>query len=241
MEQSFNGNKILSLLKELDREITKPCRIVICGGAAAIIGYGLKRLTGDIDILEPSPKSQEFYQSVKVLLEKKGLDPKSINDGAKGFVDYLSPDYRKRVISLNAGFKHLQVSIINKADFITMKICAWRESDMQDVKSVGITKEDLTIINENLSYIAKHSPDKAQKAHLVLAEIGVHSTPRLKIEEVNSLSELILFYRENTGMDASLEVMRLWKKDISSGIKPSFIAKRFEGKTKPFVEMDPLL
>jgi hypothetical protein len=51
------------LLKGLDNHVAEPCRIIICGEAAAIVGYGMKRLTGDIDTLEPVPKSDSFLQS----------------------------------------------------------------------------------------------------------------------------------------------------------------------------------
>ncbi|MBN1982708.1 MAG: hypothetical protein JW795_14335 [Chitinivibrionales bacterium] len=57
MNKNFDQFKILSLLQELDRRLKKTCQIIICGGAAAIIGYGLNRTTGDIDILEPLPKN----------------------------------------------------------------------------------------------------------------------------------------------------------------------------------------
>ncbi len=83
MTKNLNGSKIISLLKDLDRLVAEPCRIIICGGAAAIVGYGMKRLTGDIDILEPFPKSDSFYKAVKDLSKSHGLDPKWINDGAK--------------------------------------------------------------------------------------------------------------------------------------------------------------
>jgi hypothetical protein len=243
MNKIFNGARIISLLKNLDKRINSPCSIVICGGAAAIVGYGLNRFTGDIDILEPFPKSETFYMSVKELLESSGLDPKSINDGAKGFVDYLSPDFRKRVIPLDAGFENLEVSIISKADFITMKICAWRESDMQDVKSVGITNDDLMIINENLAHLSRCRPDIAHKAHLVLSEIGAQPIPKLKVEDVNSLTELIQFHKECTLKDASLEDIRKWKTAISSGLEPSFLAglldkRLFDTQNTPQIGMD---
>ena len=228
MDKLFNGSKIISLLMELDQCITQPCSIILCGGAAAIIGYGLRRHTGDIDIFEPTPKNREFYRSVEKLLKKKGLDPNAINDGAKGFTDYLHPDYRKRVIPLEAGFSNLDVSVISKADFITMKICAWRETDMQDVRSIGITRDDLAIINENLRYLARHSPDKAQKAQLVLSEIGVQISPELKPQNITTLAELIQFYSNYTGTEATLEQIREWKNEISSGVKPGFLAREIE-------------
>jgi hypothetical protein len=64
MTKSLNGSKVISLLKELDRHVAEPCRIIICGGAAAIVGYGMKRFTGDIDILEPFPKRNSLAQSI---------------------------------------------------------------------------------------------------------------------------------------------------------------------------------
>ena len=45
MTKNLSGSKIISLLKELDRHVTEPCRIIICGGAAAIVGYGMNRFT----------------------------------------------------------------------------------------------------------------------------------------------------------------------------------------------------
>jgi len=239
MPKDFNGSKIVSLLKDLDRNIKEPCRIIICGGAAAIVGYGMKRLTGDIDILEPCPKSESFYKAVKDLAKSQGLDPKWINDGVKGFVDYLSPDYQKRLIPLRAGFANLEVFIISKPDFITMKICAWREGDKEDVKALGISKEDIAIINANLACVAKHSPDRAHKAQLVLSELGIQEVQILKPEEVKSLAELIQFYRDQEKKEASIEQIRKWKHEIGLGIKPSFLARSIsEGKSKEDPSMD---
>ena len=202
MDKILNQEKILSLLRQLDNRIDYPCGIIICGGAAAIVGYGLKRLTGDIDILEPFPKHSSFYKIVK---ELGNIDPNAINDGAKGIVSQLSANYRKRVTPLKAGFKNLDVSMIGKADFITMKICAWRESDIQDIRSIGISKEDLIVIDENISHMALFQPDMAHKAQLVLSEIGIRKAPALNPDKINSLSELIQFYRESVGNDASIE------------------------------------
>jgi hypothetical protein len=141
MTKNLNGSKIISLLKELDRHMAEPCRIIICGGAAAIIGYGMKRLTGDIDILEPFPKRASFYEAVKDLSRSHGLDPKWINDGVKGFLDDLSPDFQKRLLPLNEEFEKLHVFIISKPDLITMKICAWREADKEDIEALGISRK----------------------------------------------------------------------------------------------------
>jgi hypothetical protein len=165
-----------------------------------------------------------FYNKVRDLLERNGLDPKCINDSAKGFVDYLSPEYKNRLIPLNAGFKNLDVSIISKADLLTMKICAWRESDMQDVTTIGISEEDLKIIKENIEHITSHSPDRAQKAQLVLTEIGVISVPKLNCEDVKTLTELIQFYCQKNSSNPSIDEIKRWKYEIASGLNASDLA-----------------
>lgn len=239
MTKNLNGSKIISLLKELDSHVAEPCRIVICGGAAAIVGYGMKRLTGDIDILEPIPKSESFYKAVKDISKSHGLDPKWINDGAKGFLDDLSPDFQKRLIPLNEEFENLHVFIISKPDLITMKICAWREADKADIEALGISKEDLTIINSNLAHVEKHSPDRAHKAHLVLSELGVQKLRILKAAEVTSLAELIQYYRQHEKKEAPIEEIRTWKQEIEKGIKPSSLAQSIlEGKQMEDPSMD---
>jgi hypothetical protein len=77
MTKNLNGSKIISLLKELDRHVAEPCRIIICGGAAAIVWYGMKRFTG-IDILEPFPKSDSFYKALKDLSNRRSFNGQRI-------------------------------------------------------------------------------------------------------------------------------------------------------------------
>lgn len=225
MNRELNGSKILKLLKDFDDQIKEPCKIIVCGGAAAIIGFGLNRHTGDIDILEPKPKSDSFNNVVKNFSEIYGLDKKWLNDGVKGFVDYLSPGYRSRLISINHNFKNLEVFVISKPDLITMKICAWREADKEDVKFLGISNDDLLIINENIKHLERHSPDIAQKAQLVLSELGFSESKKLNPEEVSNLAELIQYFSQCKGCEPELSDIKKWKDEIGLGLKPGFIAK----------------
>ena len=122
-----------------------------------------------------------------------------------------------------------------------MKICAWREADSEDVKALGITKEDLAIINANLAYVARKDPDRAHKAQLVLSELGVQKLPSPKPEEVSSLAELIQFYRQHENKEASIEEIRKWQNEIEGGVKPSLLAKsisQVKDMEAPSNEMD---
>lgn len=224
-KQTLNGKKIIALLRELDKRINAPCRIIICGGAAAIVAYGLKRLTGDIDTFEPVPKSPDFYKQIKKIEEAHGLDPGWFNESAKGFSDCLSPGYKKRLIPINRGFKNLEVYAIAQADFITMKACAWREADKDDISSMAVTKQDMAIIDENISSMHKIRPDLADKAVRVLSELGLKKAEMPQAAAIATLAELIQFFRERTGKDAPLEEIKGWRDEIRAGAAPSSLAK----------------
>jgi len=221
----LSGEKIISLLHELGALIKEPCRIIICGGAAAIVAHGLKRLTGDIDTFEPIPKVHDFYAKIKKIEEEHGLDAAWFNEGAKGYIDCLSANFKKRLISVDKGFNHLEVFAISKPDLITMKICAWRESDKDDIQSLGVGPEDLKIIAENIAHMRVLKPETADKAERVLGELGLVKMEPISAEKVSNLAELIQFYKEQTGRDALLEEIRTWKDRVSDGLRFSSLAK----------------
>jgi hypothetical protein len=175
--------------------------------------------------MEPFPKNESFYKAVQDLSKIHSLDPKWINDGVKGFLDDLSPDFQKRLIPLNEEFENLHVFIISKPDLITMKICAWREADKADIEALGISREDLKVINTNLAYVERHNSDRAHKAHLVLSELGVQELIILKVDEIISLAELIQYYRQHEKREASIEEIRKWRNAIEKGTKPSSLAQ----------------
>jgi hypothetical protein len=232
-KQVLDGEKILSLLHELDTLIDEPCRIIICGGAAAIVAHGLKRLTGDINSFEPIPKAQDFYAKIKKIQEEHGLDAAWFNESAKGFLDCLGANFKKRLITVDKGFKNLEVYAISKADLVTMKICAWRESDKEDIQSLGVGSEDLKIITENVTHLRILQPDMADKAERVLGELGLVKMAPISAEKVANLAELIQYYKEQTGKEVSLEDIRKWKDRVSDGLRFSSLAKSLlTGKEK---------
>ena len=223
----LNGEIIISLLHELDDLANEPCRIIICGGACAIVAHGLNRLTGDIDIFEPIPKTHDFYKHLKKIEEEHGFDSAWFNEGAKGFSDCLNPNYKKRLIPIDKDFKNLSVFAISKADLITMKLCAWREPDREDIISLGIKNEEMKIIKENVTYMQNNRPGSAEKALRAMTELGLIKSEPLKADYVSNLAELIQFYKEQTGKEASIEEIRQWKNRESYNLSFSSVARSF--------------
>lgn len=79
--------------------------------------------------------------------------------------------------------------------------------------------------NENLEYLSRHRPDIAQKAHMVLSELGIHELRILTSDDVKSLTELIQFYNQHEGKDPEIEEIRNWKDQINLGITPMSLAR----------------
>lgn len=228
MNKRFDEKEIIRLLHELDNHIDEPCKIIICGGAAIIAGFGIERTTGDIDVLEVKPKNKSFFDSVKKIAENNELKQNWLNDGAKGYIDYLHPSYKNRLIPVNETFKNLSAFFVGKSDLITMKICAWRESDKEDVDALDATKEDLKIINENIEYFQKISPDIAYKANLVLAELKLIPQKKLKINDIKTLTELAQFYTQRTNKEPAMIQLVSWRTQLDKGTPIKEIAKSYE-------------
>jgi len=158
MRKDLTQSKIISLLHDLDKRIKEHCQNhYFAEGRQQSSAIGLKKgKTGrHLIFLNRFPKTPGFTMPYSQISEQHGLDKKWINDGAKGFVDCLSPAFRRRLSPLDEGFENMEVFLISKPDLVTMKICAWRESDKEDIESLGISKADILIMEENLAYFWK--------------------------------------------------------------------------------------
>jgi hypothetical protein len=228
MNKKFDEKEIIRLLHELDDYIDEPCKIVICGGAAIIAGFGVERTTGDIDALVVDPKNKSFSESVKLVAENNDLNHDWLNDGAKGYIDNLQPSYKRRLIMVNENFKNLHVFFIGKADLITMKICAWRESDKKDIDALGVNQEDLRVIKENIEHLSKIDSSTAYKAHLVLSELNLIPSRSLRATEVKTLAELAQFFTQQQNKEPTMVQIVSWKAQVDKGTPIKEIAKNYE-------------
>ena len=172
----FGKNEIISLLKQFDRQLERPVEIVICGGAAGILMHGFGRSTLDIDIIESSPRLNEMRSALQQISDENNVSPKWINDGAKGFIDYLPDDFHSRLTPVDEGFCHLKASVLAKPDLLVMKLAAFRPSDLRDISLMDINKEDLLIVKKVIAKIAGFDEKKALTITLFLKEKGLWET-----------------------------------------------------------------
>lgn len=114
------------------------------------MAFGGSRDTQDVDVIAPIPLTMQLKEKVKEVAEQLGEDPNWLNDSCKGFADYFAPDWEKRLIPINLGFKKLKIHSLGKPELILLKLKASRAKDIEDVKTIGISKEDIPIILEGI-------------------------------------------------------------------------------------------
>ncbi len=169
----FGKKDILKLLNEFDTCLKGPVEIIICGGAAGIIQHNFNRGTMDIDIIQAIPKLSQLENAKKHIAEKFELSEDWLNDGAKGFIDFLPDDFTSRLISVKGGFKNLKVRVLSKVDLVIMKLAAFRPEDLMDVEIMGIGKKDIPVIQEAITKIASFDKNKAYTIEMFLKEKNI--------------------------------------------------------------------
>jgi hypothetical protein len=143
----------------------------VIGGAAAILRGWLARATVDIDVAASRPSLTTFRGAIDAVAEEFGLPEGWMNDGAKGFLRVLPPDYPSRLEEIGH-FGNLTVRTIGRQDFVLMKIFAMRAEDVQDLRELQPTPEELEFVRDQLPRIATFEPKRAHLIELYLEQGG---------------------------------------------------------------------
>ena len=140
---------------------------------AIALAFGGKRETVDFDIIAPVPLNEELKRQAEALAEEKELSPDWLNDGCKGFASYLPIGWEDRLIPIDLGLKNIKLLCLGKPDLLMLKFKAARERDLLDIEIVGVTKNDVEIILENLERISKFDSKGALTIKLMLEEMNL--------------------------------------------------------------------
>jgi hypothetical protein len=104
-------NELISMLQELDGQLSAPCDLILVGGAAMILHFGASRATRDVDVLMLRGDTAELRQAVQTVAMLHNLPADWLNDGIKGFADILPQDFYHRLQLLDVATKHLHLSM----------------------------------------------------------------------------------------------------------------------------------
>ena len=105
------------ILTVLDRHLSGPDEIRLLGGAALILGYGLRRSTEDVDLVLDQEEAEFLVES---------------------------RDFGAALEATNQELNWLRVTTLGPMDLVLSKLCRADDRDMDDVRYL-IARENLTV------------------------------------------------------------------------------------------------
>ena len=160
-------NELLDALEQLGERCPPESEIVLAGGAALILGGYIERGTSAGDVIDADPRLTEIADLVAEVADERRLPGTWLNDGVRGFLDVLPPDYRHRLEEV-ATFENLRVLRLGRLDLIVMKFFALRPQDLEDLASLAPLADEIEFVRGQLERIARARPDRAFRMQLYL-------------------------------------------------------------------------
>lgn len=168
----MNKSCMMDAFKKLDKHLHKTTRIIVGGGAALVVAYGVPISTQDVDGVpdRSSMELSEFKKEVRAVGRELGISQDWLNDYFSTFLFVLPPDYGTRLITIFKG-ENLEACALGKEDLLIMKCFAGREKDIPHARILIKKGADLKIVDGRISELmGKHVPG-AQKASDFLSDL----------------------------------------------------------------------
>jgi predicted nucleotidyltransferase len=167
-------SELTEVLAKLDKELSRPCELVVIGGAAMILHYGSQRATRDVDALFLRGDILELRRAIKEVARERNLPDDWLSEAAKGFADILPRDFQRRLVPLEMPLSRLRVYVLGLPEQVAMKIVALREQDLEDLeiligKMSEADKQQVAVVMHDLAIMR---PDWAQKIQYFMQERG---------------------------------------------------------------------
>jgi hypothetical protein len=128
--RSFLPAETLAILRAIDAELSRSCRVVLIGGSAAVLAFGSQRATQDIDFISAD---EEFAAAVERASQKLG-HPIPVSQVGVFTAPY---DFEDRLESVqDLGLNHLRLFVPERHDFTIMKIARGYEHDLETIEDL---------------------------------------------------------------------------------------------------------
>lgn len=128
--RKFHRDELTRFLQSLDSQLSQPRRVVLIGGAAAALAYGITWATTDVDTIGNIADLEGALQLARVAT---GLDVPFQTVGV-----YDAPyQYEDRLVRLDLGFRHLQIDVPEKHDLALMKVVRGQANDREAIQQIA--------------------------------------------------------------------------------------------------------
>lgn len=138
----------------LDRRLVLPMILVVGGGTAMMLAYGLPVRTTDVDAYPVSGRLDDVSVQIGEVAREVGLPPDWLNPHFETFAHVLPADYGTRLREVFAG-KTLRVMALGVEDLLVMKCFAGREKDVGHARALLRRKPDLNIVERRIEELVE--------------------------------------------------------------------------------------
>lgn len=124
--RKFHRDELKRFLESVDEHLARQCRIILIGGAAASLAYGISRVTADIDTTTDLADLEEPLRLARL---DTGIDVPFQCVGV-----YDAPyHYEDRLMTVDLGLEKLQVVVPEKHDLVLMKTVRGQDNDLEAI------------------------------------------------------------------------------------------------------------
>src|SRR5512147_728408 len=125
MAEALTKDSVARAFTALDAQLPAQLTLIVGGGGAMLLAYGLHVATSDVDAYPAAGGMtvEELDPFVKKVAKEVGLPPDWLNPYYSTFAHVLPADYGKRLVDVFAG-KSLKVRSLGVEDLLVMKCFA---------------------------------------------------------------------------------------------------------------------
>lgn len=128
--RKFHRDELARFLEAVDEHLVRRCQIILIGGAAASLAYGVSRVTTDIDTISDLADLEE---AVRAARSDTGIDVPFQSVGV-----YDAPyRYEERLLTVDLGLEKLQVVVPEKHDLVLMKAVRGQANDLEAIDQMA--------------------------------------------------------------------------------------------------------
>ncbi len=150
--------KLLAAFRSLDAAVPAPVTLIVGGGTALMLAYGVPVRTTDVDAYPKLGSPDDLDRYVKQVARLEKLPSDWINPHFATFAHVLPKDYGDRLREVFAG-ERLRVQALGPEDLLVMKCFAGRAKDVGHARALLKLKLDLGLVERRIEeLIDRHIP-----------------------------------------------------------------------------------
>ncbi len=140
--------------RALDARLPGPVTLVVGGGTAMMLAYGIPVRTTDVDAYPVSGRLDDLAPQIREVAREAKIAPDWLNPHFETFAHVLPADYGSRLREVFAG-KRLRVMALGVEDLLVMKCFAGREKDVGHARALLARKPDIAIVERRVEELVE--------------------------------------------------------------------------------------